>query len=63
MTDFVMTKLDPNTDKVTAAECTKVYHIVQHEHSYPDSDIMTKLSCPGTKAKAKTWSFGSCFCL
>jgi hypothetical protein len=24
MTDFMMTKLDPNTDKVTAAECTKV---------------------------------------
>jgi hypothetical protein len=26
MTDFVMTKLDPNKDKVTAAECTEVYH-------------------------------------
>jgi hypothetical protein len=33
MTDFMMTKLYPNTDKVTAAECTKVYHAVQHEHS------------------------------
>jgi hypothetical protein len=52
MTDFVMRKLDPNTDKVTAAECTKVYHIVQHEHSYPDSDIVKKLSCAGTKAEA-----------
>jgi hypothetical protein len=66
MTDFVMTKLDPNTGKVTAAECTKGYHTVQHEHSYrsadcdmklfqllfPDSDIVKKLSCGRTKAEA-----------
>jgi hypothetical protein len=63
MTDFVMTKLDPNTDKVTAAECTKIYHTIQHEHSYrsadcdtklcqtvfPDSDIAKKLSCGRTR--------------
>jgi hypothetical protein len=66
MTDFVMTKLDPNTDKVTAAECTRVYHTAQHEHSYcsadcdmklcqtvfPNSDIVKKLSCSRTKAEA-----------
>jgi hypothetical protein len=66
MTDFVMTELDPNTDKATAAECTKVCHTVQHEHSYrsadcdtklcqtlfPDSDIVKKLSCGRTKAEA-----------
>jgi hypothetical protein len=65
MTDFVMTKLDPNTDKVTAAECTTGYHTVQREHSYrsadcdtklcqtfPDSDIVKKLSCGRTKAEA-----------
>jgi hypothetical protein len=66
MSDFMMTSLDPNTDKVAAAECTKVYHTVQHEHSYrsadcdtklcqmvfPDSDIVKKLSCGRTKAEA-----------
>jgi hypothetical protein len=65
MTDIVMTKLDTNTDNVTAAECTKVYHTVQHEHSYrsadcdtklcqtlfPDSDIVRKLSRGRTKAE------------
>jgi hypothetical protein len=66
MTDFVMTKLDPNTDKVTTAECTKVFHRVQHEHSYrsadcdmklcqmvfSNSDTVKKLSCGRTKAEA-----------
>jgi hypothetical protein len=32
MIDFVMTKLNSNTDKATAAECTEVYHTVHHEH-------------------------------
>jgi hypothetical protein len=68
MTDFMimMTKLDSSTDKATAAECTKVYHTVQHEHSYrsadgdtklcqtvfSDSDIVKKLSCGKSKAEA-----------
>jgi hypothetical protein len=66
MTDFVMTKLDPNTDKVTAEECNKIYHTIQHEHLYrsadcdtklcqtvfPDADIEKKLSCGRTKAEA-----------
>jgi hypothetical protein len=66
MTDFMMTKLDPNTDEAIAAECTKVYHTVQHEHSYrsadcdtklcqtvfPDSDVAKELSYGRTKAEA-----------
>jgi hypothetical protein len=66
MTDFMMTKLDPNTSNVPAGECTKVYHTVQHVHSYrsadcdmklrqtafSDSDIVKKLSCGRTKAEA-----------
>jgi hypothetical protein len=66
MTDFVMTKLGPSTDKATAAKFTKVYHTVQHELSYrsaecntklcqtvfSDSDIVKKLSCGRTKAEA-----------
>jgi hypothetical protein len=65
MTDFVMTNLYLNTDKVTAEKCAKGYHTVQHGHSYqstdcgmklcqtvfPDSDIVKKLFCRRTEAE------------
>lgn len=57
-------KQDSNTDKVTAAEITSVYHTVYHSQSYrsedcgsklsqvifPDSDIAKKMACGRTKA-------------
>ena len=57
-------KHDSESDKVTAAEVTGVYHSVQHAHSYRptdcsnklasviflDSDIAKKMSCGRTKS-------------
>ena len=44
MSSFVTKQKESNTDKVTAAEVTSVYHNVQHGLSYRSGDCGTKLS-------------------